>query len=92
MLVWASRGVAAGAGVDSTSVGGANTTAVLEMAVEDDNAAATAAPAGRRAATGLPFCPILRRTGANARLADHPELTDAILRPTAVRRAWTTTV
>lgn len=39
------------------------------MAVEDGNAAATA---GRRAAAGLPFCPILRRTGANARLADHP--------------------
>lgn len=74
MLVWASRGVAAGAGLDSTRVGGANTTAVLEMVAEDGNAAVTATPAGKREATGLPFCPILRRTGANARLADHPEI------------------
>lgn len=61
--------------VGSTSEGNANTTAVLEIDVDPVvlMADATAAPTGNRGRTGLAFCTALRRTGANAKLADHPE-------------------
>ena len=85
----------AGVEAGSTSVGGAKITAVLDMAAEDVDspvdvdAEATAAPTGRRGAAGLAFCAGLRRTGAKARLADHPEQYRRVI---AVRKAWTTTV
>lgn len=71
-------GAGADVGFGSTRAGGAKTTAVLEivgMAAEVDAveiAVATAAPTGNRGAAGLAFCAVLRRTGAKARLADHP--------------------
>lgn len=62
----------------STRAGGAKTTAVLEITAGDDIVAvdacawAMAAPTGRRAAVGFGFGGGFRRTGAKARLADHP--------------------
>lgn len=60
----------------SLSDGGAKMTAVLDMTALDAAGVAcavvTAAPTGRRTAGALGFWAAVRRTGANARLADHP--------------------
>ena len=91
----ASEGVAAGVETCSTNLGGAKTTAVLDIVAEDVDdpidvdAGVTAAPTGSRGAANLAFCTGLRRTGANARLADHPDERQRVM---AVQKAWTTTV
>jgi len=56
----------------STKVGGANTTAVLDIVAVVDIPEAVTAPTGSRDAVGLAFCAGLRRIGAKAKLADHP--------------------
>ena len=54
-------------------------TAVLDITADEDTDAADAwawaiaAPTGRRATAGFGFWGGFRRTGAKARLADHPE-------------------
>lgn len=59
----------------SVVVGGAKITAVLETVAAEETlaVAATAAPTGSRAEIGFAFLGAIRRTGAKARLADHPE-------------------
>lgn len=47
-------------------------TAVLEMAAVEVLAPGTETPAGNLAGGALSFLATLRRTGAKARLADHP--------------------
>jgi hypothetical protein len=47
-------------------------TAVAEIVAEVVGAEPTVTPAGSLAAIGLGFCGTFRRTGANAREADHP--------------------
>jgi len=56
---------------DSEVVGGAKTTAVAEIVDIEDNVPTGMDP-GILGAAGFDFCCALRRTGANAREADHP--------------------
>jgi len=73
---------ASGGGINE---GGANTTAVDDIPVVGAFGEAVVvgraeAPMGRRGAEGFDFWALLRRTGANARAADHPSrLRDANL-------------
>jgi hypothetical protein len=69
---WSCWGSVASVIGGSAEVGGAKMTAVAEMIAELAAAGPTVTPAGSRAAAGLAFCGAPRRTGANAREADHP--------------------